>query len=113
MRRRPPESGRASSGASRPRRTRSVRAGLKIFFGYAPGVGKTYTMLESAQRLKAQGVDVVVGLRRDPRSPGDSGAPRAAWRSSRAARSPTAGTTLEEFDLDGALARKPAGPAPR
>ncbi len=40
---------------------RRCRAGLKVFFGYAPGVGKTYTMLESARRLKAQGADVVVG----------------------------------------------------
>ena len=34
---------------------------LKIFFGYAAGVGKTYAMLEAAQRAKAAGVDVVAG----------------------------------------------------
>lgn len=34
---------------------------LKIFLGYAAGVGKTYQMLEEAQNLKAQGVDVVIG----------------------------------------------------
>lgn len=34
---------------------------LKIFLGYAAGVGKTYQMLEEAQDLKAQGVDVVIG----------------------------------------------------
>ena len=37
------------------------RGQLKIFFGYAAGVGKTYSMLESAQNLKKVGVDVVVG----------------------------------------------------
>src|SRR6188472_379571 len=42
-------------------RERKERAKLKVFFGFAPGVGKTYAMLESAQRLKSQGVDVVVG----------------------------------------------------
>src|SRR5262245_27428377 len=37
------------------------RGKLKIFFGYAAGVGKTYAMLEAARREKANGVDVVVG----------------------------------------------------
>lgn len=37
------------------------RGQLKIFFGYAAGVGKTYSMLESAHNLKNSGVDVVVG----------------------------------------------------
>ncbi len=34
---------------------------LKIYLGYAAGVGKTYRMLEEAQALRAQGVDVVIG----------------------------------------------------
>jgi two-component system, OmpR family, sensor histidine kinase KdpD len=34
---------------------------LKIFLGYAAGVGKTYQMLEEAQSLKARGLDVVIG----------------------------------------------------
>src|ERR1700675_1502332 len=37
------------------------RGKLKIFMGYAAGVGKTYKMLEEAQDLKASGVDVVIG----------------------------------------------------
>ena len=37
------------------------RGTLKIFLGYAAGVGKTYQMLDEAQKLKRQGVDVVVG----------------------------------------------------
>ena len=38
-----------------------ARGRLKIFFGYAAGVGKTYAMLEAARRAKASGADVVVG----------------------------------------------------
>ena len=34
---------------------------LKIFFGYAAGVGKTYAMLEAAHHAKEMGVDVVAG----------------------------------------------------
>src|SRR5450631_428323 len=41
--------------------TQQGRGKLKIFMGYAAGVGKTYKMLEEAQDLKASGVDVVVG----------------------------------------------------
>jgi two-component system sensor histidine kinase KdpD len=37
------------------------RGHLKIFFGYAAGVGKTYAMLEAAHQRKTEGVDVVVG----------------------------------------------------
>ena len=38
-----------------------ARGHLKIFFGYAAGVGKTYAMLEAAHQRKAEGVDVIVG----------------------------------------------------
>lgn len=37
------------------------RGKLKVFMGYAAGVGKTYKMLEEAQQLRSQGIDVVVG----------------------------------------------------
>src|ERR1700680_4621390 len=37
------------------------RGKLKIFMGYAAGVGKTYKMLEEAQELKAAGMDIVIG----------------------------------------------------
>src|SRR5689334_2137188 len=37
------------------------RGKLKIFIGYAAGVGKTYKMLEEAQGLKSAGVDIVIG----------------------------------------------------
>ncbi len=41
---------------------REHRGKLTIFLGMAPGVGKTYAMLERAQALRARGVDVVIGL---------------------------------------------------
>ncbi|MGD0276280.1 MAG: PTS sugar transporter subunit IIA [Syntrophales bacterium] len=41
---------------------RSQRGKLKIYLGYAAGVGKTYQMLQEAHRLKDEGIDVVVGM---------------------------------------------------
>ena len=38
------------------------RGRLKVYLGFAPGVGKTYEMLQEGQRLRRQGVDVVVGV---------------------------------------------------
>jgi two-component system sensor histidine kinase KdpD len=85
---------------------RQARSRLKLFFGYAPGVGKTYTMLESARRLKAEGFDVVVGYvethgRQETAVllEGLEVLPRheVTYR----------GTRLLEFDLESMLARKP------
>ena len=44
-------------------KAKQARSGgmLKIFFGYAPGVGKTYAMLQAARQVRARGVDVAVG----------------------------------------------------
>lgn len=39
-----------------------IRGNLKIFFGAYAGVGKTYAMLQEAQRLRSQGLDVVIGV---------------------------------------------------
>lgn len=41
--------------------TNKKKGNLKIFFGYAAGVGKTFAMLEAAQEAKKLGIDVVVG----------------------------------------------------
>ncbi|HET6364663.1 MAG TPA: sensor histidine kinase KdpD [Nitrospirota bacterium] len=80
---------------------------LKIFFGAAPGVGKTYAMLEAAREKREEGVDVLVGFvethgRRETEAllEGLEVLPRRAvdYR----------GKKLQEFDLDRALARKPA-----
>jgi two-component system, OmpR family, sensor histidine kinase KdpD len=79
---------------------------LKIFFGAAPGVGKTYAMLEAARQKKREGVDIVVGLaethgRKETEAllEGLEILPRrdVEYR----------GTILKEFDLDAALRRSP------
>jgi len=44
------------------RKDQRKKGRLKIFLGYAPGVGKTYTMLEQARVLKQRGLDVVIGF---------------------------------------------------
>lgn len=46
----------------REEQARQTQGRLKIFFGYAPGVGKTYGMLEDARKLLNENVDVVVGI---------------------------------------------------
>ncbi len=85
---------------------RARRGKLKIFFGYAAGVGKTYAMLEAAQREKRAGVDVVVGYV-EPH-----GRPETTALLQGLDELPTRpvayrGVTLREFDLDAALARRP------
>ena len=42
--------------------SKARRGRLKVFFGMCPGVGKTYAMLEAAQRKVKEGVEVVVGV---------------------------------------------------
>lgn len=83
------------------------RGRLKVYFGAAAGVGKTYAMLDAAQRLREGGVDVVVGWVEPHGRPEtlalleglEALPPRVvAYR----------GTTLRELDLDAALARRPA-----
>jgi two-component system sensor histidine kinase KdpD len=62
---------------------RAKRGKLVIFFGAAPGVGKTYSMLEAARTERDLKRDVVIGHRRDARALRDGRArhrPRAASR---------------------------------
>ncbi len=83
------------------------RGQLKIFFGACAGVGKTYAMLQEAQRLRGTGLDVVIGVvethgRKETLAmlPGLSVLP--------AKRISHRGRQWFEFDLDAALARHPA-----
>src|ERR1700722_11332305 len=85
----------------------SGRGKLTIFFGFAPGVGKTYTMLEAGRgEVYDQKRDMVVGVA-ESHGRYDTGSlliglellPRRAVQHR--------GITLEEFDIDAALARKP------
>jgi two-component system sensor histidine kinase KdpD len=82
------------------------RGKLKVFFGAAPGVGKTYSMLEAGRKLAKDGLDVVVGYV-EPHCRPETQAlvlgldllPRqeVSYR----------GTKLREFNLDAALAHRP------
>lgn len=83
------------------------RGRLKIFLGAAPGVGKTYAMLEAAQRRRADGVDVVVGV---VETHGRAETERLTFGLDvlPRARIPYGGRLLAEMDLDGLLARRPA-----
>ncbi len=86
---------------------RAQRGKLKIFFGACAGVGKTYAMLAAARRLREQGMDVVVGVVET------HGRAETEAMASNLERLPLRevsyrGRALREFDLDAALARKPA-----
>src|SRR5258706_106826 len=50
-----------TNGDSRVDRPSGRRGRLKVFLGYAAGVGKTFRMLDEAQQLKRQGSDIVIG----------------------------------------------------
>ncbi len=85
---------------------RPRRGKLKIFFGMAAGVGKTYAMLENARRRQAEGIDVVVGyvethkrVETDALLSGLETIPRQKIEYH--------GTVLEEMDTDAIIARRP------
>jgi two-component system sensor histidine kinase KdpD len=82
------------------------RGKLKIFFGAAPGVGKTYAMLEAARAKKADGLDVVVGVVET------HGRSATAVLAEGLETLPLLeveyrGTRLKEMDIDSALERRP------
>jgi len=85
---------------------RASRGRLRIFFGAAPGVGKTYAMLEAARARAREGVDVVVGVIETHGRPETAalleGLPALPKRGLE-----YRGIALQEFDLDAALARRP------
>ena len=85
---------------------RAKRGRLKVYIGFAAGVGKTYRMLEEAHALKQRGVDVVLGLiethgRAETAAliEGLEYVPRRAVR--------YRGLVLEEMDVDAVIARRP------
>lgn len=82
------------------------RGRLKVFLGMSPGVGKTYEMLRAARRRKAEGDNVVVGV---VETHGRKETMSLLRGLEVMARSPIAyrDRTLLEFDLDGAVARRP------
>lgn len=79
---------------------------LKIFFGYAAGVGKTYAMLEAAHQAQKEGMDVVVGYV-EPHVRPDTLALLTGLEVLLNQIIDYRGIQLREFDLDRALQRKP------
>ncbi|MGX6992854.1 histidine kinase [Vagococcus penaei] len=79
---------------------------LRIYFGYAAGVGKTYSMLKDAQELKSDGIDVVVGYVEPHKRP-ETMALQVGLEQLPLLTGSYRSKTLTEFDLDYALLRKP------
>jgi two-component system sensor histidine kinase KdpD len=84
-----------------------TRAQLRIYIGAAPGVGKTYAMLEDAHAFRRQGVDVVLGFV-ESHGRTDTEAKIADLESIPRRTADYRGVTLEEMDVDAILARRPA-----
>src|SRR6516165_10736604 len=85
---------------------RAKRGKLVIFFGAAPGVGKTYAMLEAARTERDLKRDVVVGIV-ETHGRYDTASLVIGLELLPRRKVEHRGVTLEEFDLDAALARKP------
>jgi two-component system sensor histidine kinase KdpD len=82
------------------------RGRLKIFLGAAPGVGKTYEMLQVARSRRAEGVDVVIGIV-ETHGRKETGALVAGLEMVPRRTVEYKGRALEEMDIDAVLARRP------
>lgn len=83
------------------------RASLRVYIGAAPGVGKTYQMLEDAHQLKREGVDIVVGIV-EPHGREATRAMIGDLECVPMRRIEYKGVVIEEMDLDAVIARRPA-----
>ena len=79
---------------------------LRIYIGAAPGVGKTYSMIEDAHTLKREGVDVIIGFV-ETHGRSDTEALIGDLEAIPRRRVEYRGVTLEEMDVDAIIARKP------
>ncbi len=86
---------------------RAQRGKLRIYFGASAGVGKTWAMLSAAQRERTAGRDVLIGVV-ETHGRSETAALLAGLDALPLRELPYRGRTLAEFDLDAALARKPA-----
>ena len=87
-------------------KTSNPRGRLKIFFGYAAGVGKTFAMLSAAHTAKEAGVDVVAGYV-EPHDRPETMALLKGLEILPPLKINYKGLDIKEFDLDGALKRNP------
>lgn len=86
---------------------RQGRGRLKVFLGAAPGVGKTYAMLQAAHGLQRQGIRVLAGVIQT-HGRAETEALRVGLHALPLRRSEYRGVQLEEMDLEGILAAAPA-----
>ncbi len=98
---------RPSPEALLARQEQAGRARLRVYLGAAPGVGKTYQMLEEAHLLKRQGVDVVIGYI-EPHGRADTEVMIGDLEQVPLRRTEYRGVRLEEMDVDAVIARRPA-----
>ena len=89
------------------RQEQAQQARLRLYIGAAPGVGKTYQMLEEAHLLKRQGADIVIGFI-EPHGRAETEALIADLERVPLKRIIYRGVTLSEMDVDAVIARKPA-----
>src|SRR3954454_18263717 len=82
------------------------RGRLKLYLGFAAGVGKTYEMLQEGHRLKRQGVDVVIGII-ETHGRADTLAQIGELEQVPRRCVEYRGVVVEEMDLDALLQRKP------
>lgn len=87
-------------------KNKAVKGKLKIFFGYAAGVGKSYAMLLEAYDMKMAGMDIVIGYV-EPHNRPDTMALTEGIESIGTKQINYKGMNIKEFDLERALARKP------
>ncbi len=89
--------------ASPPQKSRGI---FKLFLGYAPGVGKTYSMLSEALRRRSRGEDLVIGV---VETHGRKGIEELSSQLESVPRKKMEykGTVFEEMDVEAILARKP------
>lgn len=85
---------------------RSQRGRLKIYLGYAAGVGKTYQMLQEGHRLKDDGFDIAVGLV-ETHGRTETEALVSGLEVLPLRHITYKGIDIQELDLDGVLARRP------
>src|ERR1700761_5075570 len=79
---------------------------LKIFLGYAAGVGKTYQMLDEAQMMKANGVDIIIGYF-EPHGRKDTIAKTEGLEMIPRKKVEYRGSCVEEMEAEAIIARQP------
>lgn len=85
---------------------RSGRGKLKVYLGYCPGVGKTWRMLDEGQRLRVDGIDVVIGLL-ETHGRADTAALAEGLETVPRIRQEYRGVPVEEMDLEAVIRRRP------